>query len=152
MSLEVLARMRALMAGIVVAFGVSVASEIAIQQLYPPGEGYYSGAVGAVDEYIASIPESGLWLMILGWSMSALVGALIACLVGRRDLLRLVMVVTVASLMGTCSQFLLVEYPRWVVISGVFGVLLGGWGAFAIAQYLGLERVATDSQDQQESK
>ena len=138
--IDSLRRMRALMAGMVVAFALSLVLENVVYRIYPPFEGFTAGDPQAMALYVADLPDGGFILMILGWALSAFVGGLIACLVGLQDLPRLVGVVTFAVIAGAATNFYMVEYPNWVMVSTVFATLLAGLGTYSLACRLGLDR------------
>ncbi len=135
-----LRRMRALMAGMVVAFAMSLILENVVYNAYPPPEDFMAGDPTAMANYIAKLPDAGFAIMIAGWALSAFVGGIIASMLGRKNLPRLVGIVTVAVLAGATTNFVMVSYPSWVVISTVFSVILAGLGAFALARRMGLEQ------------
>jgi hypothetical protein len=122
----------------VVAFVISVIVENGVYRTFPPTEGFTAGDPAAVAHYIANLPDKGFWMTVAGWFLSAAAGGLVACLIGRQELLRLVGVVTVAVLAGSVSQAVLAEYPRWVISSAVFATLLGGVVAYSISMRLRL--------------
>lgn len=135
-----LRRMRALMAGMVVAFAMSLILENVVFNTYPPPEDFMAGNPEHMAKYVANLADGGFALMIGGWALSAFVGAMIASLIGLKDLPRLAGVVTFAVLAGASTNFVMVSYPNWVIISTVFSVILAGLGAFALARRMGLER------------
>ncbi len=135
-----LRRMRALMAGMVVAFAMSFILENVVYNAYPPHEGFMAGDPEHMAKYVADLADGGFALMIVGWALSAFAGGMIASMMGRKDLPRLVGVVTFAVLAGASTNFVMVTYPNWVIISTVFSVILAGLGAFALAQRMGLEQ------------
>ena len=133
-------RVRALMVGMVVAFILTLVVENMVYRFYPPVEGSMDGTREAMAAYVGQLPTGAFVMMVVGWCLCTFSGGMVACLVGLQHLAHLVGVVTMAVLAGCVANFVMVDYPRGVVISAVFANLLTGLGTFALAERLGLDR------------
>jgi hypothetical protein len=118
-------------AGILVALATILLVEWTGHLLYP----FPSDAVLADPERagraFASVPIAAKLIVVFGWFAGALVGSLVAAMVGRlRGLAWLIAaVVAIAGILN----ILMIPHPAWMQIAAVVAPLLGGLGAVHLA-------------------
>jgi hypothetical protein len=114
-------------AGIVVAFAVVLASDALFHALAPsappPADTSNREAMRA---YVASQPVGVLIAVLAGWALAAFAGSALAAHLARRGE-RPGWIVTALFLLATAANFLMVPHPMWMVVAGVVLILAAGW-------------------------
>ncbi|MDF1836798.1 MAG: hypothetical protein P1V35_02920 [Planctomycetota bacterium] len=135
-----LRRVRALLVGMVVAFVLTLVVENMVFRFFPAENQTGEWTQETMAAYVGGLPTGAFILMIVGWCLCIFAGGMMACLVGLQHLAHMVGVVTMAVLAGSVANFVMVDYPRWVVISTVFAGLITGLLTYSLAEKLGLDR------------
>jgi hypothetical protein len=114
-------------AGILVAFAVTFASDALFHALVPsappPAD---TGDREAMRAYVAGQPTGVLIALPAGWSLAAFAGSALAARLARRGAMP-GWIVTGLFLLGTAANFLMVPHPTWMVVLGVALILAAGW-------------------------
>jgi len=117
----------AVVAGIVVAFGIVFASDALFHALAPsappPADTNNREAMRA---YVAGQPTGVLIAVLVGWTLAAFAGSALAARLARRGEWP-GWIVTGLFLLATAANFMMVPHPMWMVAVGVVAILAAGW-------------------------
>jgi hypothetical protein len=114
-------------AGIVVAFAITFASDALFHALVPsappPAD---TGDREAMRAYVARQPVGVLAALLAAWALAAFAGSALAARLARRGE-KPGWAVTGLFLLATAANFLMVPHPIWMVALGVAGIVAAGW-------------------------
>lgn len=112
-------------AGVIVAMVVTMASQAGIHLLYPPPPGDYTDpAVQAAA--MARAPAASLILVASGYGLAALAGGLVACLVARRHG-RPAWIIGGLLVLGTVLNIAMLPHPLWFGPLAIALIAAGSW-------------------------
>ncbi len=114
-----------IVAGVVVGGLVVFVVEGAGHAMFPPPAGTDLSDPEAMKTLIASLPAGAIVMVLLGWFLGALAGAVTAKAIAKRDLAAWIVGCLFIAL--TASNFIYIPHPAWMMAAGVALPLLAAW-------------------------
>lgn len=114
-----------IVAGVVVGGLVVFLVESAGHAMFPPPVGTDLSNPEAMKTLIASLPAGAIVMLLLGWFLGALAGAVTAKVIAKRDMAAWIVGVIFVAL--TASNFIYIPHPVWMMAAGVALPLLAAW-------------------------
>ena len=112
----------AMVAGVVIAFGMMVLVERATSLIYPPPPNLDFSDTESARPYLATLP-AGEFVLVFGSSVvAAFVGTLAACYIGTAQHSLFGGVVGGVVLARTIANFIAIPYPHWLAVATLLGV------------------------------
>lgn len=114
-----------IVAGVVVGGLVVFLVESAGHAMFPPPVGTDLSNPEAMKTLIASLPAGAIVMLLLGWFLGALAGAVTAKVIAKREMAAWIVGVIFVAL--TASNFIYIPHPVWMMAAGVALPLLAAW-------------------------
>lgn len=114
-----------IVAGLVVGGLVVFLVESAGHAMFPPPVGTDLSNPEAMKTLIASLPAGAIVMLLLGWFLGALAGAVTAKVIAKRDMAAWIVGVIFVAL--TASNFIYIPHPVWMMAAGAALPLLAAW-------------------------
>lgn len=114
-----------IVAGVVVGGLVVFLVESAGHAMFPPPVGTDLSNPEAMKTLIVSLPAGGIVMLLLGWFLGALAGAVTAKVIAKREMAAWIVGVIFVAL--TASNFIYIPHPVWMMAAGVALPLLAAW-------------------------
>lgn len=107
-----------ILAGAVVAWLAISVCEFASLFLHRPAPGLDMRDPQALAAHIAAAPLSAMLLVVLGWSLAALLGAWVAARIARHKTVAALFIGALV-LLGVVANNMMIPHPLWMTIAGV---------------------------------
>jgi hypothetical protein len=133
----------AVVAGIIIAFGLIMLIEKIGHMIYPPPADLDWSDPAVIRPYIATLPILALLFPLFAWMAGTFFGSLAACFIGRARPLAFPGIVGGLVLAGTVANFIIIPHPLWFSILSVIGIASSAWLAMQLCP-----KVETDPADQ----
>lgn len=117
----------AIVAGLIVAVLVVMASEFVISMIYPPPAGVDLANREAMTAAIAKLPAGIFAGVLIGWAAATVSGGWLAGkLAGRAQAIH-GLIVGMLMLIAGVANMLMFPHPVWMWVSGILILLVGGY-------------------------
>lgn len=117
----------AVVAGVVVAWLIIVASQFAGAAAYPPPPGLDVTDPQQLAAFIQAAPPAAMGLVLGGWVFGALLGGWAAARISRRHPRTAALLVGVLVLAGVIANAMMIPHPSWMTIAGVLLPVPAAW-------------------------
>lgn len=131
----------ALVIGIVVAMASVQLVDMATAHLFAFPQNILELDRVAQAEAMAEVPFVGKLMMVMGWTLAALIGAAVAQALGRRAWAGWTVAGFVA--LGGFANVLMLPHPFWMQFCAVAGPVAGGWLAVSLGKQVAARRAVT---------
>jgi MFS family permease len=113
--------------GLLLAFTIVFATDAASHAMFPTLAAVpETNDPEAMQRYVAGQPTGVLSAILVGWAIAVFAGSAVASRFGdRRELPG--WIVTGLFLLATLMNFILVQHPIWMVVTGLGTIVVAGW-------------------------
>lgn len=127
----------AIVAGVVVAFGLVAAIEAVGHAVYPVPRDVDFRQPEQVRRYLATLPSGAYAFVLAAWTLAAFGGGTVAALIARARPMRNAAIVGAFVLAATIANLVMIPHPAWFAVAGVLGIGIGAWvaGKFVGARF-----------------
>ena len=120
----------AVVAGVVVGGAIVFVSEAVGHSLFPPPADINLANPEDVKRLMASLPAGAFAMVLLGWLLGSLAGALVALRIARRP--AAAWAVAVVFILATTANFFMIPHPAWMIAAGLLIPLASAWLALRL--------------------
>lgn len=120
--------------GVAVAIAVVLLAEELNHYIYPPPPGLDLNDPESMRSVVAQLPLGAFVLLLVGWALATLVGAVVAGRIGTAKAWTYPTVVGVVMLAGVASNLILIPHPLWFSIVSPLAILASAWLAWIVAR------------------
>ncbi|MGH8084653.1 MAG: hypothetical protein ACREPV_05195 [Lysobacter sp.] len=117
----------AVVVGVVVAWLVIVASQLAGAAAYPPPPGLDVTDPQQLAAFIQAAPVMAMAFVLGGWVLGALLGGWTAARISRRHPCIAALLVGTVVLAGVIANTMMIPHPQWMTLAGVLLPLPAAW-------------------------
>ena len=114
-----------ILAGVVLAFAVMMALEMASFAVFPPPAGLDPADPEDIKRIVAATPMAAKSWVVFGWFASAVAGGWLARRLARKDWAG--WVIAGLIVLGGIANVMMIPHPLWMQIAAVAAPLVGGW-------------------------
>ena len=122
----------AIVAGLVVAFGVIMGVQMIGHAIWPAPANLDWNETEVVQTYVSQLPFQALMFPIVSYFLGALGGPLIASSIGTARPLIFTGVIGLVLLAATIANLIQIPHPHWFSALAVAAVLVGAWLAMQL--------------------
>jgi hypothetical protein len=119
----------AIVAGVVVAFGLVAAIEALGHVVYPVPRDVDFTQPEQVRRYVEDLPGGALAFVLAAWTLAAFGGGAVAALIARTRPVLFAGIVGAFVLAATLANLVMIPHPAWFALAGVAGIVVGAWAA-----------------------
>ena len=114
-------------AGVIVAFATVWLVEMVGHSVYPPPAELNFADKEAMRDYVATMPLGPFVFVGAAWFLGALLGTVVACLIGNARPIIYALVVGGLVLAATAANLIMIPHPIGFSIPAVAGIVIAAW-------------------------